>query len=230
MKTGYEIIYEDKEMLVCSKPAGMLAQSGKSFDVDLVSALMTYRRKKVKMPILQLLTGWTDQSAGLWYLRRTARVRQRLSKMLQQDTFNKQYYAVICGKPDQKTGTFVDYLLKDAKSNTSKVVNQEVKGAKRCELTYETIDEIFDEETGKNLSLVRIHLITGRHHQIRVQFAARNLALAGDGKYGGEEALKAKDRSIALCAYSLDIQDRHYEIKPEGEFFGRFVDLCIGNE
>lgn len=230
MKTGYEIIYEDKEMLVCSKPAGMLAQSGKSFDVDLVSALMTYRRKKGEDAYIAVINRLDRPVSGLMVFAKNSKSAAKLSKMLQQDTFNKQYYAVICGKPDQKTGTFVDYLLKDAKSNTSKVVSQEVKGAKRCELTYETIDEIFDEETGKNLSLVRIHLITGRHHQIRVQFTARNLALAGDGKYGGEEALKAKDRSIALCAYSLDIQDRHYEIKPEGEFFGRFADLCIGNE
>ena len=91
----------------------------------------------------QLLTGWTDRLAGWCCLQKTKQAAARLSKEMQQNTLNKQYYALICGKPEQSKGTFVDYLQKDAKANLSKVVSKESKEAKRAELEYEVLKTVY---------------------------------------------------------------------------------------
>ena len=75
----------------------------------------------------------------------------------------KWYQALVCGKPSAKSGTLVDYLLKDARNNLSKVVPEGTRGSKRSELTYEVLESWEDQ------TLLKIRLLTGRHHQIRVQ-------------------------------------------------------------
>ena len=109
-------------------------------------------------------------------------------------SFNKKYLAIVNGKFEEKSGTFVDYLWKDQKNNTSFVVKESKKGAKRAELDYEVLNYNPDE----NLSLVKIDLKTGRHHQIRVQFSSRGHALYGDNKYHGRS-----NSNICLFAYQL---------------------------
>lgn len=95
----------------------------------------------------------------------------------------------------------VDYLLRDAKHNTSRVVKADTKGARRAELLYMV------EEKRDRQALVRIQLLTGRHHQIRVQFANAGLPLLGDARYGTEESREYSAekgyRNICLCAFSL---------------------------
>ena len=120
---------------------------------------------------------------------------------------------------------FVDYLQKDAKANVSKVVSKESKEAKRAELEYEVLKTMYAGE-GENdpVTLVKIHLLTGRHHQIRVQFASRGLPLLGDTRYGGQTeadcrmALQKSGKpmiqryEIALCAYALTVDKKTYEL------------------
>ena len=218
-----QIIYEDDKMFVCNKPTGVLAQSGKSFDVDMVSALMTYRKKKGEDTFVGVINRLDRQVSGLMVFAKTKEEAAILNKLMQHNEFNKYYYAVVCGKPVNDKGSFVDYLLKDGKANTSTVVSKDIKDAKRAELEYEVIKTIVDKSTGKNLTLVKIHLITGRHHQIRVQFAIRGLALVGDTKYGdsSNKSINSPD-GISLFAYSLQIGKRKFEIKPEGSIFKLF--------
>ena len=84
-------------------------------------------------------------------------------------------------------GKYVDYLLKDGKTNTSRIVDKSAAGAKRAELEYQILEEK-EQGDGAVRSLVEIHLHTGRHHQIRVQFAAHGTPLVGDTKYGAPAA------------------------------------------
>ena len=127
---------------------------------------------------------------------------------------------LICGKPEASEGELVDNLLKDAKNNESSVVPKGKTGAKEARLFYKLLS--YDEET--DTARLDIHLITGRHHQIRVQLSSRNMPVIGDGKYGGERALQAvrqlkgtrlKRGCIALCAVSLTVDGRTYEVSPE---------------
>ena len=225
-----QIIYEDDKMFVCNKPTGVLAQSGKSFDVDMVSALMTYRKKKGEDTFVGVINRLDRQVSGLMVFAKTKEEAAILNKLMQHNEFNKYYYAVVCGKPVNDKGSFVDYLLKDGKANTSTVVSKDIKDAKRAELEYEVIKTIVDENTGKNLTLVKIHLITGRHHQIRVQFATRGLVLEGDSKYKDTDnsihkicgTVTNDSNGIALCAYSLQIGKQNFEINPEASIFKLF--------
>ena len=225
-----QIIYEDDKMFVCNKPTGVLAQSGKSFDVDMVSALMTYRKKKGEDTFVGVINRLDRQVSGLMVFAKTKEEAATLNKLMQKNEFNKYYYAVVCGKPVNDKGSFVDYLLKDGKANTSTVVSKDIKDAKRAELEYEVIKTIVDENTGKNLTLVKIHLITGRHHQIRVQFATRGLVLEGDSKYKDTDnsihkicgTVTNDSNGIALCAYSLQIGKQKFEINPEASIFKLF--------
>jgi len=225
-----QIIYEDDKMFVCNKPTGVLAQSGKSFDVDMVSALMTYRKKKGEDTFVGVINRLDRQVSGLMVFAKTKEEAAILNKLMQHNEFNKYYYAVVCGKPVNDKGSFVDYLLKDGKANTSTVVSKDIKDAKRAELEYEVIKTIVDKSTGKNLTLVKIHLITGRHHQIRVQFATRGLVLEGDSKYKDTDnsihkicgTVTNDSNGIALCAYSLQIGKQKFEINPEASIFKLF--------
>ena len=109
----------------------------------------------------------------------------------------KWYLAVVRGKLPEKQGRLVDYLLKDGKTNMSRVVKEGTKGSKRSELEYEVVWE--QEER----SLVRVHLLTGRHHQIRVQMAGAGAPLWGDNKYNPEFVNKRGYFPIALRAFRL---------------------------
>ena len=148
-----------------------------------------------------------------------------MSSLMQEEGFCKQYYAVCCGKLPDKNGEFVDYLLKDGKNNVSKVVKEGTAGAKYAKLLYETLKEIEiicvnDGSTDDTQSilevytLVKVTLITGRHHQIRVQFAHRNHPLLGDTKYGDERF----NNEIALCAAFLSVDGHEYSIEPSWQF------------
>lgn len=223
-KNDLDIIYEDDNMMICNKPSGVLAQGDKSFDVDMVSRCLTYRRQKGEEAYVAVINRLDRPVSGLMVFAKNKKTAAVLSAALQKDTFNKQYYAVVCGKPKEDKGLFVDYLLKDGKTNSSKVVLESTTGSKKAELEYETIQTL-EDELGNVLTLVRIHLITGRHHQIRVQFASRGLPLLGDVKYGGEAANIAKESNaheLALCAYSLSVAGKKFEIKPQGKIFFKY--------
>ena len=120
-------------------------------------------------------------------------------------TLSLIYQALVCGKPVDNVGKYVDYLLKDGKTNTSRIVDKSVAGAKRAELEYQILEKK-EQEDGTVRSLVEIHLHTGRHHQIRVQFAAHGTPLMGDTKYGAPAAAsvgRARREPLALCAVRL---------------------------
>ena len=135
---------------------------------------------------------------GVMVFARTSKAASRLSEQVRNKTFKKKYLAVVDGKIDKSIGTLEDYLYKDEKNNISKVVDKNKKNAKYAKLDYEVLD--YDEK--RQLSLVKIDLHTGRHHQIRVQFANFNHSLYGDQKYGK----RGKQKQIRLWAYELEIE------------------------
>ncbi len=136
----------------------------------------------------------------------------------------KIYEAVVCGKPVDNVDNFVDYLKKSVDGNYSQVVEKGIRDAKRAELSYEVVKTKLTEEG--MLTLVRIRLKTGRHHQIRVQFAARGLPLYGDIKYN--PGFAGKEGGLALCAVSLAFDHpesgkrMEFTKKPSGGIFEKF--------
>ena len=220
------IIFEDKDILVCHKAAGIAVQNARIGAADMESSLKNYLALKntETVPYLGVVHRLDQPVSGILVFARTPAAAKNLNQQLQNDQFEKYYQAVVCGAlPD--SGTLTDYLVKDGRTNTSKKVPKGTKGAKESRLSYECLKTLEDPALAAlPLSLVRIHLFTGRHHQIRVQMADIGLPLYGDRKYNPA----SKGSTLALCAFELTF--RHpatgksmtFSCKPTGEIFGKF--------
>ncbi len=188
------IIYEDNHLLVVEKPINVPVQGDKSGDEDLLTMLKKYLKEKYNKPgdvYLGLVHRLDRPVGGVMVFAKTSKAAKRLSKQVQKHEMKKIYMAVIEGKVSD-SGTFIDKLKKDEKTNITKVSDD----GKEAELSYDLIGFI------NNLSLVRINLKTGRSHQIRVQFASRKIPLYGDQKYNPNAV---KDQ-IALFASKIEFK------------------------
>lgn len=169
------VLYEDNHLLVVEKPINIPVQADISGDMDLLTMLKKYIKDKYSKPgnvYLGLIHRLDRPVGGVMVFAKTSKCASRLSEQVRNKTFQKTYYAVVEGKVELKA-TLKDNLIKDHKNNIV-TIN---KNGKESILEYELIDY------KNNYSLVKINLITGRSHQIRVQFSSRGHALYGDQKY-----------------------------------------------
>lgn len=205
------IIYEDNHIIVVEKKPNIPSQSDKTGDIDMLTIVKEYIKEKYNKPgnvYLGLVHRLDRPVGGIMIFAKTSKAASRLSNQVREKIFKKEYLAVVDGEFEQKKGTLRDYLYKDERNNISKVVKKEKKNAKLASLDY----EVLKYNNVKNLSLVKINLHTGRHHQIRVQLANFNHSIFGDQKYG----TRGKGKQIALWAYKLTII--HPITKEEMEF------------
>ena len=197
---GLNTLYEDDELLVIKKDAGTPVQAGKMRIMDLEGIIkreLYMRDPKGGEPYLGIVHRLDQPVEGVMVFAKNQKAAAALSKQVTDGTMKKHYMALVCGKPSEKEGTLVDYIQKDGRSNTSKVVPKGTKDAKRSELNYKVLKE--NEET----ALLEIELLTGRHHQIRVQMANAGWPLYGDTKYNPAFAKTTGYVQTALCAYKL---------------------------
>ena len=171
-----KILFEDKDIIVAIKPSGMPSQADKTGDMDILSILMEKRGE------VYLINRLDRPVGGVMVFARNKKAAAEISQQIQNKELVKEYLAVICGKLEERQGEFSDFLVKNQRINMSVVANKADKKSKEAKLLYSIVKEIEDLEFEK-LSLVRIRLLTGRHHQIRVQFASRGVPLWGDSKY-----------------------------------------------
>lgn len=189
------VIYEDNHMIVVEKPVNIPSQSDKTGDVDLLSIVKQYIKEKYNKPgnvYVGLIHRLDRPVGGVMVFAKTSKAASRLSEEVRTNKINKTYYAVVHGKVNNK-GHLEDYLYKDNQTNTSYVVDK-TKG-KLAILDYELT------QYKDNLSLVKINLITGRSHQIRVQFSSRGYPLVGDQRYNKNPI---KNVNVALFAKKLE--------------------------
>lgn len=191
-----EILYEDNHILAISKPAGILSQEDYSGAPDVLSLCKTYLKKKYKKPgnvYLGLIHRLDRPVSGVMILAKTSKAASRISEQIRQRTVKKRYFAVVSGDPG-KQGVLTHFLIKNTQDNMVQSVPPETANSKKAELMYRTVS------TRGGLSLVEVSLITGRPHQIRVQFAEKGYPLWGDHKYG-----KAHGSVLALhsCQYEM---------------------------
>ena len=213
------ILHEDEHIIVCYKPAGFSTQTKKLGEPDMVSLLKNYLKGGYVAVIHRL-----DQPVeGLLVFAKTPFAAKELNKGLQGAGFGKHYKAVLWGIPERKMAVLEDYLVKDGRTNTSRVCDSSEQDAKKAILSYEVLEA--GKVEGKDISLVKVKLDTGRHHQIRVQMSNMGCPIWGDSKYNTLSVQDRRFRHIALCAYRLEFvhpktrKKMEFEIEPKGEGF-----------
>ena len=195
------ILYEDNHIIVVVKPPNIPSQGDKTEDEDMLTIIKKYIKEKYNKPgnvYLGLVHRLDRPVGGVMVLAKTSKAAARLSEQVRNKVFKKEYLTIVDGKIKNKSGTLENYVLKNEKTNMSKVVKEGTKNAKYAKLDYEVLK--YNEEI--NLSLVKILLHTGRHHQIRVQLANFGHSICGDQKYG----TRGRGKQISLWAYKLTIE------------------------
>ena len=201
MKEDLKVIYEDNHIIVVEKPVNIPSQGDKTGDIDMLTIIKEYLKEKYNKPgnvYLGLIHRLDRPVGGVMVFAKTSKSAARLSEQVRDKVFKKKYLVIANGKFDNQTGILSDYLLKNERKNISRVVPEGTKNSKFAELDYEVLK--YDEEL--NLSVLKINLHTGRHHQIRVQLSSRNHSIYGDQKYGG----RGHGKQICLWAYELIIK------------------------
>ena len=196
-----DILYEDNHVIVVKKEPNIPSQADKTEDIDMLTIIKEYLKEKYNKPgnvYLGLVHRLDRPVGGVMVFAKTSKAASRLSNQVREKIFKKKYLAVVDGKFETSNGILEDYLYKDERNNISKVVNKDKKNSKIAKLEY----EVLTYNQVKDLSLVKIKLYTGRHHQIRVQLAHAGHSIFGDQKYG----TRGNGKQIALWAYELTIQ------------------------
>ncbi len=229
-----EVLYEDKEIIVVKKPVGMESQSSASFEPDMVSEIKKHIHNlcpEKGEPYVGVIHRLDKPVGGVMVYGKTKKAAAALSDQIRAGKIRKMYMAVVCGRTVDNVENFVDYLLRDTRKNVSRIVEKGITGAKRAELRYRVVDK---REEPEPLSLVEIELFTGRHHQIRVQFAGHGLPLWGDNRYNPswtDKGPKGPGRireSVALAACRLVFyhpvsgKSMEFFTEPEGAGFELF--------
>lgn len=197
--TDMNIQYEDKELLVVYKPAGLAIQSARVTSPDLVSSV-TRHLKGAPVYVVHRL----DQPVeGLLVLAKTKQAAAGLSKQLQAGTLNKQYYALVYRGTEElpKEGILADYLWKNPQTQKAEIVAQASGKGKQAKLHYRVM-------TGKDdIALLDVRIETGRFHQIRAQLAHAGFPILGDQKYGTQTSMERSEelgiKNVSLFAYAL---------------------------
>lgn len=194
------ILYEDNHVIVVVKPKGILSQADKTGGNDMLTIIKEYIKEKYNKPgnvYLGLVHRLDRMTEGLMVFAKTSKAASRLSENIREGDFKKKYIALVYGNLEiGKKETLTNFLIKDEKNNISKVVTEKTKGAKQAILEYNVIGHtVYKRE---QCSYISVNLITGRHHQIRVQMANIGYPLVGDVKYG-----KMKKEDLALVNSEL---------------------------
>ena len=187
-----EILFKDRDIVVAVKPRGVLSEGDAG--EDNMPALLLPLVGKV-YPVHRLDRG----VGGVMVYARNPRAAATLSRAVQAGELQKEYTAVVTGAPDPAEGEWRDLLYHDVRANKTFVVDRERRGAREAVLRYRVSESV--TEGDEVFSRVSVRLLTGRSHQIRVQFASRKHPLVGDGKYGSRQ--KAAYPALAATALSF---------------------------
>lgn len=197
--TDMNIQYEDQELLVVYKPAGLATQSARVTSPDLVSSV-TRHLKGAPVYVVHRL----DQPVeGLLVLAKTKQAAAGLSKQLQAGTLNKQYYALVYRGAEElpKEGILADHLWKNPQTQKAEIVTQASGKGKQAKLQYRVLARKDD------IALLDVRIETGRFHQIRAQLAHAGFPILGDQKYGTQTSMeRSKElgiKNVSLFAYAL---------------------------
>ena len=237
-----DIIYEDKYILAVHKPAGLPSQTTSVSRPDVVSMTEEYLRDGAHTsarPFVGMINRLDQPVEGIVLMARDNVSAARLAEQLRAGKISKHYLACVVFPPEaepetERITTLTDSIYHDKKNNYSSIVSPNHPQAKRAELEYR-IDDVKEIDSPEGLiraGLADIHLITGRHHQIRVQMSHAGMALVGDRKYGTEYVQTVSKllniSEVALCACQLSFTHPvtndiiNLRVKPRGKWYSLF--------
>lgn len=201
-----DVIYEDNHIIVVVKPVNIPVQADKTGDIDMLTIIKEYLKEKYNKPgnvYLGLVHRLDRMVGGVMVFAKTSKAASRISENIRNNDVNKKYIAIVNGimKKDNGVTRLENYLVKNERQNMSKVVNDSsIKNAKLAVLEYKVIKNFKYNE--KEYSFVDVDLHTGRHHQIRLQFANIAHPLYGDQKYG--QKINKVGQNVGLFSYYLE--------------------------
>lgn len=188
-----KILYEDNHIIVVIKPYNVPVQADSSNDLDMLTIIKNYIKEKYNKPgnvYLGLVHRLDRPVGGVMVFAKTSKTASRLSEEVRTNKIHKTYLTVVHGVLDKKCDKLINKMSKDEKTHNSYI---DEKNGKEAILEYKVIKE------EDNLSLLKINLITGRHHQIRLQLSNINHPIYGDQRYGFQDK-----KQIMLYAYKLE--------------------------
>lgn len=199
-----QVLYEDNHLLVVDKPAG-LATVGTTDRPSLYRWAGGYLKQKYNKPgnvFVGIVSRLDTVTSGVVVLARTSKGASRLSEQIRQSRMRKEYLAAVEGHLADESGERSDWLVKDERAHRMRVAAQDAPGAQLARLQFETLAR--GGHDANAYTLVRVELLTGRKHQIRVQMAAAGHPVWGDRKYGAVSP--AVGRGIALHSSVLELE------------------------
>lgn len=223
MRGDIHIIYEDEDILVCAKPAGLPTQTARVGAPDLVSELKKYLAEK-GVHYLAVIHRLDQPVEGLLVFAKNKAAAGKLNAQLKAGALDKVYYAVAFNQPPVQEGMLEDYMIKEG--SLAKIVTADTQGAKKAVLRY----KLLAVKRGRALYEVRPE--TGRFHQIRAQMAHAGMPLLGDKKYADATIRTYSEQygiqNVALCAVTLKLihpesgEEMLFVKKPSGDIFREF--------
>ena len=221
------ILYEDQQIIVCEKPSGIASQSDNTMQDDMVNLLKNYvfgKGQGGEVPYIGIVHRLDRPVGGVMVFAKTPFSAKELSRQIQDKCMEKKYLAVVSQDLSSELlcepKSLEDYLVKNGRTNLSSVTDSKNRNGKKAVLSYRILETVQNgpvlNGTAVPVSVAEIELMTGRHHQIRVQMSAHNMGIWGDTKYN---SLFQKEKGwfqIGLFAYSLRFD--HPKSKKRMEF------------
>ncbi|MCX6116343.1 MAG: RluA family pseudouridine synthase [Proteobacteria bacterium] len=196
--SSLKILYADSHLIVVYKPARIPVASEDSGDLTLLEQVREWnksRQSEGKKGYCVPIHFLDRPVSGAVIFAISSKAASRLNEQFRNHKVKKTYIAISANKSPVLEGSVVDYLTKDNRLNMTRVCSQEESGAKRCELSYNLI------ASDQGMNLYKVNPVTGRSHQIRVQFSNFGCPLYGDVKYGSTSSW---DKRIALHAFRIE--------------------------
>lgn len=181
-KNMIEILYDCPQFIVCIKPSGYISEASQNDKLSLPKAISEEKAIKNLYTVHRL----DKDTEGVMVYAKTASFAAELSKQITDGTFKKEYITQVSGRPSQDEDMLSDLLFYDRARSKSYVVDRMRRGVKDARLEY----SLLSYSAEKDISTLKIKLLTGRTHQIRVQLASRGLPVCGDKKYGSAFSVK----------------------------------------
>ena len=196
-----QVLYEDNHIIIVNKASGEIVQGDKTGDTPLSETVKAYIKQAYAKPgnvFLGVVHRLDRPVSGIVVFARTSKALARLNDMFRKGEVHKTYWAITGNKPIHDEGRLDNWLVRNEKQNKSYAYDVEKPQSKHAILDYRLIGK------SDKYYLLEVHLLTGRHHQIRCQLSHIGCPIKGDVKYGAPRS--NPDGSISLMARRVEFE------------------------